>query len=289
MDQISRDKLLINERKAAAKLRPKPGELVQAASFAFLNAKDYLDSAKALLQAQPHHSYICLIAAIEELGKLIKVIDLLISWKEPQKVKDFLSRHKNHEWKMRPLVDFFIEAYFQQPLQAEFIEIISKKFGIKDVESLLSFLEHDPTAKLHEIRLSVSYTGFDGRIAVSPHHAAQFVEGDLLKLLVNGAAKAFTIIDKILSELLAVLWQPIRECFFEKDRKKAGDLKREINRRVDRAPAAVRKAFNDFIFKKFGISIEALEDIAKLGDPKGWLTHEEFLEFAIDVKRLILS
>ncbi|MGZ3712279.1 MAG: hypothetical protein ACXVBE_11015 [Bdellovibrionota bacterium] len=97
-------------RQRAEKLRPEPGEVLQAIFFAYFTALERFKGTEELYNKKmPVPAFGLLIHGIEELGKISKLRDILIKWQEQEKTKNYEEKLKNHSWKINSAISFFRE------------------------------------------------------------------------------------------------------------------------------------------------------------------------------------
>ncbi|AHI06539.1 hypothetical protein BDW_10195 [Bdellovibrio bacteriovorus W] len=262
MKNYSSDELMIQVRKQEEKKRPKPGELLQGIFFSLWTAIEHLEGANTLIKdKKPLPAFGLFIGAIEELGKISKFADLIISWSEPHKIQEYKKKQKDHVWKLTSALELV-----KKLIQDGKIEITIKgnlssfeSFGQDPLNFLMSLIDPEAAEQYHKMRLDIAYSNFDGQRVFSPYHSINSLSPENLEIAIPFLQGYLDTISKACDVLLPIYVGPIRECYLERDLQKINTLKNEINRRVYRTLPAIRKHIDTKLIKNFGIGLDEIE------------------------------
>ena len=264
MNKYSIEELMIPQRKEAEKMFPKSGELLQGMFFSIFKAMDYFDSAIILFNKnQPAIAVSLFVSGIEELSKAISFFELLFDGQDIKKFNNYQEQQKNHTWKLETILCFIrnltsnknsIFSFSFDPKSKRNFEDFSTE--IKNLLKTLSkFINPKVAQKYHNLRMSISYTDFDGKNVHGPHHDLKEVDLESYKILVRLLKEMLDKLINFCEPIFFIYLKPIRERYSSSDKNRRKFLKQEINRRVNRTLPAGRQYIDKLLKEKFGISI----------------------------------
>jgi AbiV family abortive infection protein len=289
MRVYSADELMLAERKKAESLRPRPGEIVQGIFFALFTSHHHLKAAELLLgDGNALSGYGQLINAIEELGKVKPLANILVNWMEPHKAEQFKNQQKNHEAKIEFALQMFQAILSKSDASIRISSAIEDtKSGSEAVECVLRLVDPDAAESYHKLRLITQYSNFDGKRVESPFYHAHKISGDGCLFIASSLRKALDKVFEFCSKFLPIFFDPIRECFYCIEQKKIGPSKFEINRRIERTLPAMRKHLDTWLEANTGLDIEKWSELpdGKRVIPK--LPQEDIAEHVRSIARLI--
>ena len=299
MNKYTAEKLMISQRIQAEEMCPKPGELLQGVFFSIFKAQEYFDSAIILFNNnQPAIAISSFVSGIEELSKAISFLDLLFDWQDIKKTNDYKEKQKEHIWKLEsifhPIRSFISNKknLFNFSSDSE----LKKAFHCLPVEiqnllNLLSDLFTNPKVaeKYHNLRMSISYTDFDGKNVNGPHHNFKEVDLESYKVLVSVLKEALDKLINFCEPIFPIYLEPIRERYSSSDKNRRKFLKQKINRRINRTLPAIRQCVDKLLKEKFGVSIiDSIDSDEQLRKLKNSI-EEELKCMTDDQKKLFIK
>ena len=265
MNEYIVEELMIPQRKQTEKMFPKHGELLQGVFFSIFKAQECFNSAIILFNNNQSATAISLfVSGIEELSKAISFLNLLFDWQNIRKVNNYKEKQKKHIWKIEsifhPIRSFISNKknLFNFSSDSELKKAFHcLPFEIQSLLTLLSDLLTNPkiAEKYHNLRMSISYTDFDGKNVNGPHHNFKEVDLESYKVLVRLLKEALDKLIDFCEPIFPIYLGAIRERYSSNDKGRRKFLKREINRRVTRTLPAIRQYVDKLLKEKFGISI----------------------------------
>lgn len=291
--EAGENELMIRIRKDLAKRRVPPGEAAQGIVFSLLTSIEHLKGAKQLFETkQVIPAYVALISGVEEIGKAREFFEILTDWQDFDRGKRFSKNKKNHQLKLSTAVEILDIFVSRKSIDVRVSGIFADYFGSETLTGVLVKGPNSKAAKiLHDTRMAIAYTDFDGKFVSGPAVALSKINVPLCQataaILVGGIQKLL----KILDHFFPIYMPLIRECYGSSDPKRVKALKSEINRRVERTMPAIRATIEPLYIahagKDFSKSVElSPEEQAKWNEFASRLDIRAIIK---DVAELIVS
>lgn len=281
----SEEILIRRIRKKEKNRHPKSGELCQGILFCLLSAIEFQEASALLFAEKKYRIAITMMTlGFEELGKIKLYIEALISWQKSENVTKLYKTQFEHAVKLSNALGFVsILLSNTTSIRLEgslFTEILK---GRDPIEFLLGLVSEELAQQYHLRKIKLMYVEFDGQRANSPHAALTLMSTTLCENLNHLSLNLLKESLKSMRKFLPIFMELGDQCYIEKDPVKLQTLKKEFNRRIDRAKPAIYKIVNDKTQEQLGKDFWEVtpEEISK--------SFKSISELGSELSKLILS
>ncbi len=298
MRELTDDEMFVEERQEERSHYPEVGEVLQGLFYAILNSKSLLKK----VEANEFEDFSNFIIALEELGKAAPLANLLISLvfnteDVVRKWEDYNKLQRDHKKKLKRLLDGLLNLGASANIKktSALFSFLNESFASGTV---IDFLRQEVAsglhAKIHLMRLSSLYSEInENQVAISPNHEAGQINKDIIEPISEFFVAMIEQGLKLFKKIWPSLYDTICSCYHETDMDIVKDHKAEINRVVERAFPAFKKAYIEFLSDKLGegvLTFDLINDNAELSARlKNELTSEDLSNIGAKAKLIAES